>query len=352
MKRLCLSMLVFAACAGSVSVLGTASAAGGPGYRAVPLTSLGGDWFGATAFNQRDQVVGDSRTVDGATHAFRWQNGVSIDLGALGLASSHATDINAAGQVVGYANNDYWSDVHAFLWRDGVMTDLGTLGGTYTVATAINDAGQVIGTSATADGQTHAFIWQDGVMTDLGTLGGTYVTVDAINNAGQIVGGSWTAGDAEEHAFLWQDGVMADLGRGFATAINARGAVAGSDGNRLFYWEHGVRTDFDALGGGALAEAMNERGQVVGFASLPGRYAPQHAFLWQDGVMTDLGESAGTNTYALAVDNRGLIAGNTGDGHVVVWENGVMTDLGEGGPGQLNQRGDVLGATTLWLRTR
>lgn len=44
-----------------------------------------------------------------------------------------------------------------------------------------------------------------------------------------------------------------------------------------------------------------------------------HAFVWQHGVMTDLGEVAGPFiSYALAINPGGQIVGQAG-GHAVLW---------------------------------
>src|SRR5437899_360015 len=80
----------------------------------------------------------------------RW---VITDLGTLGrrYRDSGASAINERGQVVGDSATASGKQ-HAFLWQNGKMTDLGTLGRAYTDsgAVAINDRGQVVGTSFTA----------------------------------------------------------------------------------------------------------------------------------------------------------------------------------------------------------
>src|SRR2546421_67392 len=122
------------------------------------------------------------------------------DLGTLGGAPSHATAINAAGQVVGWSANASGVN-HAFLWENGTMTDLGTLGGNSSAASGINDGGLIVGTSQTSN-SSHGFLWVEGLMTDLGTLGGSSTAAYGINDADQVVGESQVS-TGLYHAFLW-----------------------------------------------------------------------------------------------------------------------------------------------------
>ena len=69
---------------------------------------------------------------------------------AEGAAWMSVYDINASGQVVGYAwLGGHYTNWHGFLWQDGVMRDLGTLGGTSSFASGINASGQVVGYART-----------------------------------------------------------------------------------------------------------------------------------------------------------------------------------------------------------
>ena len=70
--------------------------------------------------------------------------------------------------------------------------------------------------------------------------------------------------------------------------------------------------DLGTLGGTAgVAEGISDRGWVVGSANLPGDQNG-HAFLWRDGIMTDLGTLGGQNSQEQwpVKDNRGLIVGS------------------------------------------
>src|SRR6266568_3460413 len=80
-----------------------AEAAGAAEPTVVDLGTLGGANSRAVAVIGSGQVVGDSETAAGATHAFRWAKGHMLDLGTLGGSDSHAVAINAAGDVTGYA---------------------------------------------------------------------------------------------------------------------------------------------------------------------------------------------------------------------------------------------------------
>jgi probable HAF family extracellular repeat protein len=146
---------------------------------------------------------------------------------------------------------------------------------------------------------------------------------------------------------LWADSSITDLGTfgsdTYAYGINDSGQVVGDsytsdDSDHAFIWQNGVMTDLDTLGGGySYANGINSSGQVVG-CSLTSDYS-YHAFIWQNGVMTDLG-TFGSDTYAYGINDSGQVAGysmiSNGNYHAFIWQNGVMTDLGTLGGGYYN----------------
>lgn len=271
------------------------------------------------------------------------------DLGTLGGDFSTANALNNAGQVVGYSYTAAGSE-RAFLWQSGVITDLGTLPG-YTVGSQaydINSVGQVVGTSSNGGFSVHAFLWQNGTMTDLGSLlGGNYNAAYDINDAGQIVGEASTPGDTAAYAFLRQpDGTVTNLGTlpGYAmstaNSINNAGQVVGvawtaTHSGRAFLWQGGVMTDLGTLPSytnSSYAHDINNTGQVVGYST--NASGTNRAFLWQSGVMTDLGTLGGADSAAYGINDTGQIVGSSGIlGGPITHAffrstDGTMTDLG------------------------
>ena len=228
-----------------------------------------------------------------------------IDLGSLGGGWSVPNAINEAGQVVG-CSNTISGFGHAFLWDEGEMTDLGTLGGGYdSSANGINDAGQVVGHSGSDDGS--AFIWDStNGMRYLDGIGDTESEARDINNSGQVVGSIY---GYPGFGFLWDNGQMTDLESGTPFGINNASQVVGGDPH-AFLWDDGDTIDMGTLGGSfSRAYAINEAGQVIGYADSAG--GDEHAFLWEDGEMIDLGTFGGSNSRANDINNAGQIVGHS-----------------------------------------
>jgi len=335
------------------------------------------------------------QTTDGCwdsyvAHAFQWKDGIQTDLGSLpGGASSVALWVNSDGLSVGFAQNGQadplsgFPELQAVLWNDGQIRELGTLGGNQSFAVAVNDRGQVTGGSvnavadpysfyylflegSTAGTQTRSFVWQNGVMQDIGTLGGPDAYPSLNNRRGQVAGYSYINSIANSDdglptfdPFLWDpEGGMKDLGNfgGDQTAsvngLNDRGEVVGGlwlPGNNQihpFVWDGHKLIDMIAppFGGTGNGEAswINDAGEVVGLAGIPRSCPPnsyvagpmQQAFLWRNGVMTDLGALPGSpNSEGDFINSQSQIVGISWDCNynftAVLWEHNSIVDLND-----------------------
>jgi probable HAF family extracellular repeat protein len=194
------------------------TAPGGPANTAFlcsggQMQALGAAGKASTGYSINDsgQVVGESNSSSGQTHAVLYSNGQTQDLGTLtGDVFSSARGINNLGQVAGFSESAGGID-RAFLYSGGTMQSLGTLTGDLnSYAYSINNAGQVVGVSRNASLASHAFLYSGGQMLNLGSFGGPNSGASAINNLGQVVGYSDIAGGTSD-AFLYSDGALTDL---------------------------------------------------------------------------------------------------------------------------------------------
>ena len=282
----------------------------------------------ATALNNRGTLGGwaDTPTPDPfpafcfdddcfVSHAFQWHAGVRTDLGALtDGVSSQANWISASGLIAGVSENGEIDplipglpELRAVLWRNGGITELGTLpnGGYESFAAAVNSRGQVVGNALNT------------VPDEFSMAAPGFVTT-------------------QTRAFLWQNGTMQDLGT------------------------LGTGTD-------AMAQFINERGQVVGWSytsSAPNTSCPFFlplalgSFIWDEqSGMRDLGTLGGTCAIATGLNDQGIVIGdNVSDDEIergFLWDNGSIRDLGgtiggnQTGAEAVNQSGQVAGFATL-----
>src|SRR5260370_31786428 len=90
---------------------------------------------------------------------------------------------------------------------------------------------------------------------------------------------------------------------GGLVVVSAMPCVAAA---HAFLFQNGVVVDLGTLPGGSISEALgiNNRGQVVGEASTAS--GNTHAFLLENGVMVDLGTlPGGTSSFATGINHRG-----------------------------------------------
>src|SRR5437763_2567381 len=112
-------------------------------------------------------------------------------------------------------------------------------------------------------------------------------------------------------------------------------------------------TDLGMLGNsGSAARGVNDMGDIVGYSWVQpkpgGTSGGNHAFLWQNGVMFDLGLAPGTsplspNSFAVTVNDRGTVLAGDWNNNAWIVSNGVWTPLGTHDPTDMNRFGVVIG---------
>jgi probable HAF family extracellular repeat protein len=330
---------------------GSASArwVGSTTYVVTELGSLGGAASAGNSINDRGWISGFSKLPGDATmHAALWRDGSAKDLGTLGGPNSAVLwPVKTLGsRIVGVAETadqnplgEAWSCSAffpppatgnvclGFVWDGNHMRPLSTLGGYDGFAAGMNTRGQVVGWAENTvhDAscnppqvlQFRATVWDpSGGVRALPPLGEDSTSAaTAVNNWGQVVGIS---------------GICAD-------------AVGGYSAAHAVIWNDGVPTFLGSIGGEAwnTPMAINDEGQVVGFANVEaGGGFNAHAFLWTaDLGMRDLGTLPGDSlSEALGIDDLGQVVGQScttgfASCHAFLWEDGIMTNLSELAPG-------------------
>jgi probable HAF family extracellular repeat protein len=287
-----------------------------------------------------------------------------IDLGTFGgpqsfipvpvLDGGAGLELNNGGVLVGFAETAtpdptpplcFTADCfvsYAFRWQGGVMSDLGSLrSGWSSAPVAISPNGVIVGYSENGNidpllgsAELRAVLWRNGGITDLGTLpeGGYESAALAVNSAGQVVGVAMnTVPDANPLALFSV----------FPIAFQATQS-------RAFLWDRGVMRDLGTLGGpDAIAAKINASGQVMGWSYTSPTQpvscgflnggpigGPLGSFIWDEWRgMRNLGSFGGSCTQAYGLNNAGQVVGSSNltgdqDSRAFLWDHGVLQDLG------------------------
>jgi probable HAF family extracellular repeat protein len=126
----------------------------------------------------------------------------------------------------------------------------------------------------------------------------------------------------------------------FPGPVNELGQTAGAsatfNGLHAYLWQDGVMQDLGTPNGnGAEATGLNESGQIVGFTEGQGQIF--NAYFWENGTWTSLGTLPGSGldlSYATDINNNGKIAGYSFNYYpdfndrAWMWYGGEFTDLG------------------------
>jgi len=351
-------------------------------YTVGNLDAFGGTRNQGNSINNRGWVAGfTTRPGDLHRHATAWIAGTPVDLLTLGGPnSSVAWPVkNVSGTVVGISQTstpetlgERWScagffqiDVtgftcRGFAWDGSAMRALPTLGGPNGYAAAANNRGQIAGWAETLvydpscegpgpgkSGQVLQFLpviygpRNDAIRALPLIAGDSSGAATAINDRGEAVGISGSCDQAvgrytAAHAVLWErDGTVIDIGQGVLdapywntpTAMNQGGDVVGFAGHpgdptagitHAFLWTRsaGMRLLNSAPDDNSTATGINAAGQVVGYYVASN--GALHGFVWDavNGMrdLNDLKQASYTDVIALAndINDAGVITGRTG----------------------------------------
>jgi probable HAF family extracellular repeat protein len=294
-------------------------------YKIIDLGSQNGDFSEAFAINSESQVTGmtgnpKSPNSTAAPAPFLWTQGVMqvLDIPAP-YRYGQGFDLNCSDEVVGFLYNGT-ADI-AMSWIGGVAQQLPWVGDA-SYGRSVNDCGLVCGDAGVPSNNIKAHCSPAGNLSPIlptppnVLLSDRYCRAYGINSLGTIVGGSDTGNPIAfpqafappvlgMHACLWDKGIVHDLGAlhpnegSEAYGINDKGQVVGRSGNNAFLWQNGVFTD---LGPGA-AFNINNNGFDIG-----------DTFLWHAGTRTPLANLLPANsgwqiTQGRDINDSGAIVG-------------------------------------------
>lgn len=277
------------------------------------LGTLGGPRSLALAINDAGTVAGWSDAPPGGRLPFRWTpEGRMQALGSFPSDTAQASDVNAAGYIVGQLPFRAGGADHAFVWTPGHgLIDLGAGAGQSSGATRINDRGMVIGYVNNLPAYFRGFAWTraSGIV-EFGTGSENSQALD-LNNAGQVVG------TIEGRAFAWtRSGGSVDLNtrvrnipQGLvlrqAAAINDAGQIVANTNTGLVLLTRQAVSDLRPLVGAIQVTGTPRPGGLLSFAAAftdaDARDSHTATWDWGDG-----------NTQAGAVNERkgrGVVTG-------------------------------------------
>ncbi|TMB15409.1 MAG: DUF3466 family protein [Deltaproteobacteria bacterium] len=271
-----------------------------------------------------------------------------------GSTSLLANAIDSRGDIVGtyyVPNNSGEVNARAFFYdasKGSTRRIGGNDGSTIQMANGVNDSlAMALSTDARPGLHQHGFLWRDSGQTDIGALppgpNGPQTGATAVNQRGWITG--WSLGAKNfQRAILWDGSTLRDLGSAddnwsYGYAINIDGVVAGATSvpNDAFHqhaavFQNGAVKDLGTLGAyTATAFGINDRGRVVG-SSLAGASSQLHAFVYDlpNGPMRDVSPKA--FCWLNGVNNSGDAVGACKPGdrnHAFIWTNDAFIDLND-----------------------
>lgn len=301
------------------TVLGDGTAGGksvsvvrsGPALVVPPLPDSAADSVlnGASWLSDNGRLAGAYYDGSGGQHALIWDHPTAAPREvAFGQTHAYGSAVNSPGQLVGFGwdNMGQEGPLAAPYFQDGdQITAITSPPGTYPAnhVSGLNDRGTVLMRYGGTEGHPSfgAFLWRPGQPTvDLDKLAADYdMRTGALNRADQVVLGrdSW---DGQRVYLFAADTTM-------TTIVGPGGQASLRD----------------------VPRPLNDLGQVAGwyYADRPAT----HPFLWSGGEFLDLGTLGGENAEAVAVNNRGEVAGTSdvpdGTRRAFLWRRGELIAL-------------------------
>lgn len=209
---------------------------------------------------------------------------------------------------------------------------------------ALNDAGAIVG-SYFGGNTSHGFLLYQGKVASFMFPGSTRTEAWDISRTGIIVGTYNVSGVIGTRAFMAKSGVFHQITfPGFsgvtnasAFGVNDKGDVVGhfvTNGTGFgFLLSNGKVTilSFPGAKNGTTPTSINDQGVVVGNFSLAFGDTG-HAFMWKDGVFSNISPPDSTTAVASKISNSGVVVGSyvsPSDGlrHGYSLENGTYTKI-------------------------
>ena len=317
-----------------------------------------------SALNEAGDVAGHVTCPAGVTRAFRWTAKSGLELIPMPAQTTESRAAAISGsKVVGYhviSGDEFGHLGFLYDFETGQFTSLGTLSdGNWSEAHGINARGQITGFwGSNVIGFWKAFIWENGKMIDIGpSLGKADSRGFGINDNGASTGWMGVGNIIDSHAFIWDDGKVTELPfipGGFTSEgwslnchldVVGRGRFFDPELNaivwRAFAFVDGEAFRLDPLPGTSHSNArdINNAQTVVGWSN-------SRAFIWQDGLLTDLNDVLspsfnGDITAAKGINQVGQIIaeGHSDDLNATVGL--LLGPIGQGIPGDLDNDGQV-----------